>query len=144
MPRARRSTARTEPTTPAQPTQEQVDARYGESITQNKLNALLRSARSTQASVTELTGALGQQIANAIEDNHLHRKAFNMVKGLDKMEPEALAQTMHWFRKYYEMAGLVERENTVNTMAFGPGPAEPEAQPANVRPFRAPTSVAAE
>lgn len=163
MPRRPRAARRNQAAAPPPPpSQEQVDARYGESISQNKLKALLRSAKTTQASMAELSGALGQQISNAIEDNHLHRKAFNIVKSMDKMDDEKLAECWHWLKKYFAMAGLQDRVDTVITMAFGPGDGAPEtavddegqetesgAQPAqartaNIRAFPRPTSVAAE
>ena len=154
MPRRPPRTRAAAPT--AAPTQEQIDARYGEVTSANKLKALLRSAKNTAEQVTTLSGALGEQIANAIEDNHLHRKAFSMIKALNNMSAEKQAELMFHFRKYYDFSGLQERENSVILMPFDPvepegehteGQSEdPEPAPARVvrGQFPRPASVAAE
>lgn len=122
-----------------------------------KLKSLLASARSTQSDITELAGTLGEEIKTAIENNHLHRKAFNIVKGLDRMEPEKLRECWEHLEHYMEAAGLNERIASAPRLTMGEGgddPTELEADEAeqdkaakrkgNVRAFPQPTGEAAE
>lgn len=123
------------------------------SISEKKLKALLNFARSTKKDMQELGGQLGQRIANAVENDHLHRKAFSIVRTLDRMEPEKLAECLDCLDHYLDISGIRERASKVQRMAFGPGgetAAEDEdedeeaRQPSTVRPFPRPASVAAE
>lgn len=118
-------------------------------ISQNKLKTLMAAARSTNKEVAELTGTLAQKIAVAVENDHLHKKAFGVIRMLDKMEPEKLADFLDCFDHYLDISGLEKRAESVARMDFGPGEeaSEASAEPKpreNVRAFPAPRSVAAE
>lgn len=55
------------------------------------LKELLSLARKTKNDTAELSGTFGSAIANAVENKHLHKRAFRSVVAEDRMEPEALA-----------------------------------------------------
>lgn len=119
---------------------------------EGKLKSLLTSARSTTKDVASLTGSLREKIAYAVENNHLHTKAFGVVRTLDRMEPEKLADFLDHFEHYMEVSGLNERAKSAQRLQFGPGgeeasdddgedgeagESEAEANPGNVRMLRA-------
>jgi hypothetical protein len=73
------------------------------------LKDLLALARSTKNDVAELAGSFGQAVANAVENKHLHRKAFRSVVAEDRMEPDALADFYDAQEFYRDALGLNER-----------------------------------
>jgi hypothetical protein len=91
------------------------------SISQNGLKRLLKQARTTTADARSLAGQLGQAVASAVENDHLHRKAFNIVKGLDRMEPEKLADTLDCLDHYLDISGLRDRAAKVMRLGLGEG-----------------------
>lgn len=125
-----------------------------------KLKSLLASCRSTQNDITELAGTLGEQIKSAVENHHLHKKAFNVCKMADRMEPEKLAEFLEQLEHYLEATGLNERAASAPRMDMGAAgeQTENEADEAeqdkaakrnkgargNVRAFPAPVGEAAE
>lgn len=78
-------------------------------ISQKKLLTLIKGGRAAYKNMREIAGTFGEQVKEAIEHDHLHRKAFAMVRSLDRLEPEKLAETMEQFLFYYEISGLAER-----------------------------------
>lgn len=76
---------------------------------ERKLKELLGIARSVKNDVSELAGKLGSAIANAVEKNHLHRKAFRAAVAEDRMEPEKLADYYDNLDYYRDVLGLTER-----------------------------------
>lgn len=78
-------------------------------ISVNALQGLLKLARSTKNGVAELAGSLGAAIASAVENKHLHRKAFRSVIAEDRMEPAALADFYDAQDYYRDVLGLTER-----------------------------------
>lgn len=126
-----------------------------------KLKSLLASCRSTQNDITELAGTLGEEIKTAVEKHHLHKKAFNVCKMADRMEPEKLAEFLEQLEHYLEATGLNDRARSAPRMEMGDGngadPTENEADEAeqdkaakrksgrgNVRAFPQPVGEAAE
>jgi hypothetical protein len=85
------------------------DTQGYEMITPNKLLSLMKSARSAQKDIQEIAGGLGSEIKTAVENHHLHRKAFSVVKAGDKMEPEKLAEFLAHLDFYLEASGLRKR-----------------------------------
>jgi hypothetical protein len=73
------------------------------------LKELLALARTTKNNVAEMAGTLGQAIANAVENKHLHRKAFRSVVAEDRMEPDKLADFYDHQEYYRDVLGLHER-----------------------------------
>ncbi len=80
-----------------------------EHISERKLKQLMKDARTAYRDTREIAGGLGQKIASAIEHDHLHRKAFNVCKSADRMEPEKLAEFLDALDLYLDMSGLRER-----------------------------------
>lgn len=78
-------------------------------IAPSKLKNLLKAAKATYADAQELAGSLGQKIAHAVEHEHLHRKAFNTLKMMDRMEPEKLASFWDTLQHYVEVSGIGAR-----------------------------------
>ena len=108
-------------------------------ISANKLKGLLKAAKATTADVRELSGSLGNKIAAAVEHDHLHRKAFSILRTLDRMEPEKLADLWDTLLFYVEISGLEDRIKSAPRMDFGsdePQDPEEDEQADNVRPFR--------
>ena len=84
-----------------------------------KLKALLTKSKSVSTEMHELSGSLGQAVANAVEHDHLHRKAFSITKTLHKMEPEKLAETLAHLDYYLVESGLRERAAKVARLPMG-------------------------
>lgn len=127
----------------------------GAAISESKLKSLMKSSRQAKNDISEIAGALGSEIKAAVENNHLHRKAFGVIKMADRMEPEKLADFLDSLALYLDMSGLNERASKVQRMAFGPGETEESDDEdedgnakleaaGNVRAFPAQTAVAAE
>jgi len=126
-------------------------------ISANLLKSLLASSKKAKKDIAEISGPLGQRIAKAIEENHLHRKAFNIVKSLHPLEDEKLLECLDCLDHYLDISGLRDRAAKVQRLGLDQ-PAdeegdeeEDEAEPAatgrrarNVEPFPAPRGVAAE
>jgi predicted alpha/beta-fold hydrolase len=103
-------------------------------ISTNKLKNLLKEKRAAKKDTAEIAGALGQKIANAVESDHLHRKAFNVISQLDMMEAEKIRDFLDNFEYYLDVSGIKERADAVNPMDLGE----------NVHRLERPESVAAE
>ncbi len=114
-------------------------------ISQKKLRSLLNTARRVQKEISELAGGIGAEIKDAAETNYLHRKAFNVCKAADRMEPEKLADFLDCLDHYLDISGLRDRASKVTRMDFeASDEAEDDDAPGNVRQFAAPRGVAAE
>lgn len=117
-------------------------------ISERKLRELLSDNRTAQADIDEISGTMGSAVKQAVEKHHLHRRAFNIVKSLDRMEPEKLAECLDYVDDYLEKSGLRDRAAKVTRLQFGDASADDgdDAGPAaeNVRPFPKPSGIAAE
>ena len=49
-------------------------------IPERKLRSLLKAARDCKKEASGIAGEFGQKVANAVENDHLHRKAFGITK----------------------------------------------------------------
>jgi hypothetical protein len=132
-------------TTPVKPSE------VRETISANKLKSLMASARSVGKQVTEIAGGLGQQVKDAVENNHLDRKAFNVMRMADKMEPERLAEFLENLEDYFEKSGLNGRADSAQRLPLGDKKGEGEGEDenpnqggSNVAAFPPPKAVAAE
>lgn len=83
-----------------------------------KLKALLKTAEHTKTNMQELAGELGQQIKDAVEKDHLHRKAFSVLRTMDRMTPEKLADFWDTLQYYVDVSGIGERAKSAPRMAF--------------------------
>ncbi len=111
------------------------------------LKDLLGLARRTKEKTSELAGELGSAIRTAVENKHLHRKAFRSVIAEDRMEPDALADFYDAQDYYRDVLGLVERAKSAPRLPIAEKDEDEEAdegRSSKVTPIRAPSSVAAE
>lgn len=86
---------------------------------QATLLALLKTAKRVGEKMSGLSGELGAAVANAVEHKNLHRKAFSIIKQLDRMPPEKLAEFKAHFDHYWDKAGLEERVKDAPRMEMG-------------------------
>ena len=115
---------------------DEADTQGYEMITPTKLHSLMKSARTAQKDIQEIAGGLGAEIKAAVENNHLHRKAFSVVKAGDKMEPEKLAEFLAHLNFYLEASGLRKRAASAPRLEVEGG--------GKVTPFPQPHGIAAE
>jgi hypothetical protein len=113
---------------------DEADTQGYQMITPTKLLSLMKSARTAQKDIQEIAGSLGSEIKTAVENNHLHRKAFAVVKAGDKMEPEKLAEFLAHLDFYLEASGLRMRAASAPRLEVED----------NVKPFPQPHGIAAE
>lgn len=120
-------------------------------ITANKLKRLMADSRAAYKDTRSIAGELGEKIAQAVEHDHLHKKAFAFVRMADRMEPEKLADFLDTVDYYRDISGLNERAAKVIRMSLdddgqddGEGDEDEDDQDGNVRPFPSPAGVAAE
>lgn len=97
-------------------------------IGQKKLRQLLKDAGAAYKDGREIAGGIGQKIANAIEHDHLHKKAFATIRALDRMTPEKLADYMDTLLYYYEISGLEERAKSAPRLSLDAGAAEEDGE----------------
>lgn len=90
------------------------------------VKSLLRSARSLKESTDDLTSAYATEVREAVDKKHLHKKAYNTIRMLDRMTPEKLADFMEHFDHMFEVTGLEERANSAQRLPMGDGPGEEE------------------
>lgn len=79
------------------------------------IKALLKSGRALKENLDDLTSAHSAEVREAVDKKHLNKKAFQMIKSLDRMTPEKLAATMEAFDHYYTVSGLEAREKSAPT-----------------------------
>lgn len=73
------------------------------------LNNLLRQCKGHEKNIAEYVGSLREKIGNAKEKKHLHTGAFAVVRRLDKMEPEKVAEFLDHFNHYLDVSGIQQR-----------------------------------
>lgn len=106
------------------------------------LNKLLKLRRSTKNEMDSLRGTYAESVGDAVENKHLHKKAWASVVSEDRMEPEALKLFYAHQDHYRTELGLYKRAESAELL---PMDDETEGEEkTNVKQFPAPTSVAAE
>lgn len=114
-------------------------------ISQGKLRSLMAAARSATKDIASVNGTIRERIGNAKEHDHLHTGVFSLIRKLDRMEPEDLAEYLQTMVVYLDSSGLNDRAAKVVRMEFGPGDDDEDGEPeGNVRAFPKQTAVAAE
>lgn len=98
---------------------------------------LLAMARKAKEDTGEINGELGSAIKDASDNKHLHKKAFGIVKSLDRMEAERLADCLEHLDDYLEKSGLRKRAGQIMRMPL-------DDEGTNVRAFPQPKGEAAE
>lgn len=92
------------------------------------LKSLLKSGRALKENLDELTSAHSAEVREAVDKKHLHKKAFGVIKMLDRMTAEKLADFMEHFDHYFEASGLEERANSAQRLPMGDGPVDEETR----------------
>lgn len=90
-------------------------------ISQNDLRNLLKQCAGLKDDLDETTGILREKIAYAVDKKNLHKKAFAELRKLNKMEAEKLADYWDTLQAYMEMAGLMERMESVARLPLEDG-----------------------
>jgi hypothetical protein len=94
-------------------------------ISAKKLNALINEKRAAYKESRSISGEIGAAIKEAAENDHLHKKAFAIVSGLDRLEPEPLADLLAHLD---DASGLRKRAGSVIRMNLSGEENEPVAR----------------
>jgi hypothetical protein len=89
-----------------------------------QLNAILALDKRTKTAQAELAGELGQKISGACERYGTNKKALGVIRSLNRMEPEKLADFLDHFDYMLEASGLEKRAEAVQRLPL----AEPEKE----------------
>lgn len=90
-------------------------------IPQPALRTLLNTCKRLSGKASEITGELGQEISTAANRHNFNRKAFNVIRMLDKMEPEKLADFVDEFAYMMDVSGLDKRAASVQRLDIDDG-----------------------
>lgn len=99
-------------------------------ISKPKLKSLMNTVQKGKIDVAEINGTIGQEILSAIENKHLHRRAFNACKPLMRLEAEQLAEFKAHFDYYWEALGLEAKADSAPSLPLGE-----DSDDGNVHPF---------
>lgn len=77
---------------------------------------LARRCKALQKQGREASGAMGEKIAQAVEDKRLDRKAFSIARGLEAMSDERLSITYYHLLRYMDDLGLEKRASAQGQM----------------------------
>lgn len=86
---------------------------------EKKLEDLLRLGRNTKKRAQSAAGEFGDAVGKAVENGHLDRKAFAIVRGLDALDDERLHVTYYHLLDYMEKLGVVKRATAQSEMFEG-------------------------
>jgi hypothetical protein len=79
------------------------------------LQDLIRACRTYSSDMATTQGEMAQKIGEAVEKKGLNKKVFSLIRKLDAMEDDKIAEFMEVFEDYYVKAGLKKRaENAPN------------------------------
>lgn len=95
-------------------------------ITERQLKSLLSEGRKAKQNITDINTAFGGQVKEAIENKHLDHRAFRIIRGLDRLEPEKLRDTLDNLEHYLDIAGLNERAASAPRLEMEGGEGEEE------------------
>lgn len=106
-------------------------------ITERQLKALLRADDGYTEQINSLNGERGAEISNATERQHLHKKAYSVLKQLRKMPTaEKKALFFYTFLEYVKLSGELRIIEAVPTLPLD-GEGESNAPSGTVVPLRA-------
>lgn len=83
------------------------------------LKKLLKDSRELGNDVEKISEGYGLAVRAAVDKKHLHKKAYNTIRSLDRMTPEKLADFMEHFDYYFEASGLEERAKAAERLPMG-------------------------
>ena len=95
--------------------------RIGEGVTligERQLRSLLASDDNHKGKIDGVVGSLREEIKNAVDKQHLNKKAYAMLKTLHRMKDEALADLWPTLLVYMDMAGVMKRIESVERLPF--------------------------
>lgn len=124
--RAKKNRPKEEPKTTA--TQAAVNKGY-KLISQNNLRNLLKQCAGLKEDLDYTTGILREKIAYAVDKQNLNKRAFAELRKLNKMEAERLADYWDTLQAYMEMAGLMERMESVARLPLEDGKKTEDGDP---------------
>jgi len=121
-------------------------------ISKRKLRSLIATARKAGNDIAEINGTYRAEVAQAVNNDSLNKKAFSQIVKLSKMENEDIRRWKEDFDYMFEAAGLQERMDSAPALPMGEQGEDDSDESAgaeqghrrNVRPFPKPGSVAAE
>lgn len=93
-------------------------------INEKKLKSLLKLKRTLSAEVGELTGNYRAELAQAVEKQNLHKKAYAMVTQFDKMEPEQALECWTHLTMYMDLSGIMAKIDSVAKLPLEDPPKE--------------------
>jgi hypothetical protein len=85
-------------------------------ITAVALDRILKLDKRTKGQQAELAGELGSEIAKAVERFGTNRKALGIIRTLNRMEPEKLADFLDHFDYMLDVSGLEKRAEQVQRL----------------------------
>lgn len=88
-------------------------------INEKQLKSLLAADHSHKEEIDGVVGSLREKIAYAVKHHHLDKKAYALVKQFDRMSAEKLADLWPRLLAYMDMAGLMERIESVDRLPLG-------------------------
>lgn len=97
-------------------------------ITKSVLNGILATDKRTKKAQSELAGEIGQKVADAVERFGTNRKALSVIRSLNRMEPEKLAEFLDHLDYMLDISGLEERAATVQRLPMGDDLGDAEQQ----------------
>jgi|SRR5581483_1285816 len=110
-----------------------------------KLKTLMSAARSAYKDARAIAGGYGEKVAQLVEHEHLHKKAWASVVAEDRMTPEKLAEFYDTQAYYRDVLGLNERAESAPKLRLEPDKEDAEddgeeKKTGTVSPFPAPAT----
>ncbi len=84
-----------------------------ETISPAKLKSLMIELTEMAARKDRVVGAIRERIGDAVENDHLNKEVFALLRKLDKKEPEELAVFLDTLEAYLDASGLMDRAESV-------------------------------
>lgn len=91
-----------------------------------KVQDLARRCKSWKKQGAEITGQIGQAIAEAAEKIHLDKKAFSIARQLDAMSEKKLATTYYQLLHFIDVLGIEKRATAQGELGLGESEGEDE------------------
>lgn len=88
-------------------------------INAKQLKQLLGADDSHKEEIDGVVGSLREKIAYAVKHHHLDKKAYALTKQFNRMSAEKLADLWPRLLAYMDMAGLMERIDSVDRLPLG-------------------------
>lgn len=83
------------------------------------LNKLLSRDAAMKVEVDSIVGTMREQIANAVEKQHLHKRAFATLKSINRMSAEKAADYWDTLCAYVDMSCVGEKIKSVGHLPLG-------------------------